>query len=133
MRIESLVVAAAMSALVAGPTLAARQTPQEQLDKLLTGYTAQKPVGCINQRPTNKSETIPGIGIVYTVGGVRYLNRFSPDCPQLRDDRIIITRTFSTQLCRGDSARIVQQQTPIEYGSCIFGDFTPYRRTAQAR
>ena len=133
MIVKKLILAAAAAGLIAGPTLAARRTPQEQLDKLLAGYTEQKPVDCINQMPTNRSETISGIGIVYTVGTTRYVNRFSDACPQLTDDRILVTRTYGTQLCRGDIARIVQQQFPMEYGPCIFAQFTPYRRAPQAR
>ena len=128
MRLNSLILAATAASLVAAPVLAARQAPQEQLDKLLVGLTADKPVDCISQWRTNESQTIPGIGIVYKVGTTQYLNRFSDGCPQLDGDNILVTRTYGTQLCRGDIARVIMRGPDIETGSCIFGDFTPYRR-----
>lgn len=128
MKINRLSVAAALTALIACPTVAARQTPQQTLDKLLAGYAAQKPVDCISQSRFTDSETIVGIGIVYKIGGTRYLNRFHDGCPQLDEDRILVTRTFGTQLCRGDVARLVDRNFPIDAGFCLFDSFTPYRR-----
>jgi hypothetical protein len=124
-----LILAALAAAAAATPGLA-RDTPQQQLDKLLAGRTAGKPVSCITRFPgSDRSTTIPKIGIVYERGGVRYLNRFQNGCPMLDWDTILVTRTPSTQLCRGDIAQIVTNSPPaIPRGSCIYGDFETYSR-----
>ena len=40
----------------------------------------------------------------------------------------LVTRTPGPNLCRGDIAQIVDLGAHIPVGSCVFGDFVPYRR-----
>jgi hypothetical protein len=37
-----------------------------------------------------------------------------------------VTRTSSSQLCRGDIATVIDTSTRTPVGSCVFGDFVPY-------
>ena len=116
------------TALIAAPA-AARIDPQAKLDRLLAGRTAGKPVDCIQLFPSNRSMTIAHQTVVYEVSGTRYVARFDQGCPELREDRVIVTRTPSTQLCRGDIAQIVDTGPGIPFGSCVFDGFVPYRKT----
>ena len=118
------------AALIAAPA-AARTDPQQKLNQLLAGRTAGVPVDCIQLFPTNRSTTIDRQTVVYEVAGTRYVARFDQGCPELREDRILITRTPNTQLCRGDIAEIVDNTAPnIPFGSCTFDGFVPYRKSA---
>lgn len=120
------------AALIAAPA-AARTDPQQQLDRLLAGRTAGQPVDCINLFPTTRSTTIERQTVVYEVAGTRYVARFAQGCPELGDNRVIVTRTPSSQLCRGDIAQIVETTPAFPVGSCVFDGFIPYRRTDRQR
>ena len=44
-----------------------------------------------------------------------------------RDD-ILVTRSFTGQLCRGDIVRTVDRFNGFPSGACTFGEFIPYSR-----
>ena len=119
-----------ITTLVAMPLASARRTPEQELERLLAGRTAGKPQSCIPLRPSNDATTLEGIGLVYEVGATRYLMRFqNGGCPALESDRILITKTPQTQLCRGDIADVVTQSPPAVFmGSCTYGEFVPYKK-----
>jgi hypothetical protein len=119
---------AAAALLAVGAAAAPRPTGEAKLQKMLEGYAAGKPTSCVSLAPSMDSTKIEGLGIVYKRGRTLYVNRFDNGCPSLDSFKSIVTRTPSTQLCRGDIARIVDLQTQIEGGSCVFGDFTPYEK-----
>jgi hypothetical protein len=113
-------------ALAAPGAAFARQTTAAQE---LSGRVAGKPVECIQDFDRDRSSETTDDGAIIMGGrsAALYLNR--PDsCPFLRSDRIIIDRTPSSQLCRGDIFEVRDQNAPISYGSCTYGSFTPYTR-----
>jgi hypothetical protein len=122
-----------IAVLAATPLASARRTPEQQLDRLLAGRTAGEPRTCIPLYPSNDSTTISRIGIVYDVGGTRYLTRFQGGCQQLDDDRILVTQTPMTQICRGDLANVWTRNPAMFVGTCTYGDFVPYKKTDQPR
>lgn len=126
---RNLIYAALMTGLIAAPVAAARQTPQQRLDKLIAGRTAGKPVDCIQlNRSSNDSEKIPGLAMAYRQGTTWYVNRFQGGCPQLDENTILVTKTWSGQLCRGDIADLRDNGTRMTVGSCIFDSFIPYAK-----
>jgi hypothetical protein len=124
-----LIAACLIATLATAPLASARRTPEQELDRLLAGRTAGKPQSCIPLYRSNESTTIERIGIVYDVGGTRYLTRFQGGCPQLSSDRILITRTPQAQICRGDSADVVTRAPTTFMGTCTYGEFVPYQRS----
>jgi hypothetical protein len=125
---KAAIAAAAWLVLAAGASAAPRPTGEEKLQKMLAGATPGTPTSCISLTPSQSSTTIEGIGLVYQRGRTMYVNRFAGGCPSLNGFTAVISRTPSTQLCRGDIARIVDLNSRIEGGSCVFGDFTPYTK-----
>ncbi|WP_420138445.1 hypothetical protein [Sphingomonas sp.] len=118
-----------VAAMIAAPAAAVQRTPDEQLAKLLEGRVAGQPVNCISLGRLNSSSvTIPRTALAYRQGGTWYVNRFHDDCQQLNDDTIVVTRTPTSRLCRGDIADLVRRPANIPAGSCIFDDFIPYRK-----
>lgn len=115
-------------ALGAGAAAAPKPTGEAKLQKMLEGYTAGKPSSCVSMTPSMDSTQIEGIGIVYKRGRTLYVSRFEGGCPSLDAFHSIVTRTPSTQLCRGDVAQIVDLTNGIGSGSCMFGNFTPYEK-----
>lgn len=104
---------------------------QAGLDRELKGLVAGRPQSCINSFETRDSSvTSYGETLVYrTTGSTRYVTHTS-GCTGIggNGDNILVTRTPSSQLCRGDIATTVDRTSHFPSGSCSFGDFTPYRK-----
>lgn len=103
----------------------------EQLDKKLAGYVPGKPQSCVNQSQLRGSNQY-GQTILYQQGTrTYYRNDTSPGCRIGRDD-ILVTRTPTGQLCRGDIVTLLDRNTRMANGACALGDFVPYLRRSQS-
>ena len=73
---------------LANPAIAARRdAPDVQLQKMLVGRVAGKPVNCVSLSGSNSSEIIDGKAIVYRVGSRLYVNEPRSGAQSLhRDD-----------------------------------------------
>ena len=125
--------ALAAAALIAGFAAAApAQTPDTptlspKAAEALVGRTAGKPQSCVRLRDVRSTEIVDETAIIYKMSKKHWLvNMPEGGCPGLRKDRVLVTVTPSTNLCRGDIARIIDPPTPIEFGSCGLGNFVPY-------
>jgi hypothetical protein len=125
MRRSTAAIAATALFLLMG-TAEARQpsTP----DKLLAGRTAGKPDACISVTRIVDSQTFDDGSIFYRMGGgPDYLQR-PRDCSQLNSSRAYVNVLHSSQLCSGDTLRVIDAVSHFSYGSCIYTDFIPYPR-----
>jgi hypothetical protein len=106
-------------------------TPQQQLDKLLAGRVAGKPVSCISLLDSNQTQIIDKTAIVYGWGRTIYVNR--PSNPgSLDDDDILITKIQgSSQLCQIDSVQLRDRTSHTYSGFVVLNDFVPYTRTGK--
>jgi hypothetical protein len=103
---------------------------QSTLGEALAGRSEGPAVSCVNQRDLRGNRSIGEGVILFTgPGGTVYVNRPAAGCPRIDSGRTLLTRTSSTQLCRGDIVTVVEPMSGMQYGSCGLGDFTPYRRT----
>jgi hypothetical protein len=60
-------------------------------------------------------------------GGVVYVNRLLAPCTGVVYGRAVrITETIP-QLCRGDVVTVIEPESGAEVGTCVVGEFTPYR------
>jgi hypothetical protein len=117
----------AAAAVSEGPTERARA----RAARILEGRMALEPVSCVTQRLLRGNQTIDEGGAILFGGPTDttvYVNRPPAGCPSLDNGRILVTRTTSSQLCRGDIAVVRDPSGGPEVGSCGLGDFTPYRR-----
>ena len=126
----SLIFAAA--ALLAAPMAAeARQTPQQQLDKMLAGRVAGKPVDCIDTLVNRDSTVIDKTAIVYGSGRTIYVNR--PKYPEsLNSDDLLVTELHSTQLCSVDVVKLHDRSGGWYRGFVGLNKFVPYTRVQAA-
>ena len=101
-----------------------------QLDAALAGRTAERPLACVAQRELRGNRSL-GEDVILFEGASHtvYVNRPSGGCARLDVGRALVTRTTSSQLCRGDIATVLDPVNGTEWGACILGDFVPYRRT----
>jgi hypothetical protein len=114
---------------LATPAVAAhRDTPDVQLQKALAGRVAGKPVNCISLSGTDGSQIIDGKAIIYRVGGNLYVNEPRSGAETLRDDDILVTRIFGSQLCSIDTVRLIDRGSRFPRGFVSLGPFTPYSR-----
>jgi len=134
MRASSILIAGTAILLAALPAAAARPSPQQRLDTLLEGRVAGDPVNCINLRDIRSSEIIDGTAIVYRTGANRlYVNRPTGGERQLDDSDILVTNTYSPQLCSIDIVRLLDRTSRFETGFVSLGKFVPYVRPKTAR
>jgi hypothetical protein len=104
---------------------------ETKLSAALAGYEQSgPPVSCVNERDLHGNRSVGEGAIVFegTTSATLWVNRPAGGCPSLDMGRALVTRTTTSQLCRGDIATVVDPVAHIEYGGCGLGDFTPYRR-----
>ena len=114
---------------LANPAIAARRdAPDVQLQKMLVGRVAGKPVNCISLSGSNSSEIIDGKAIVYRVGSRLYVNEPRSGAQSLHRDDILITRTIGSQLCSIDTVRLIDRGSRFPRGFVSLGQFVPYKQ-----
>ncbi len=122
------------TALGGGASLAearTKLTPQQQLDKLLAGRVAGKPVSCISLLDSNNTQVIDKTAIVYGWGRTLYVNT-PDDARSLDGDDILVTKiTGSNQLCRLDTINLRDRTSHSFSGFVVLNDFVPYTRTGK--
>jgi hypothetical protein len=102
---------------------------QSELSAVLANRSAGATVNCVSQRDLRNNRSVGENVILFDgPGNVIYVNRPPAGCPELTPSRALVTRTTSTQLCRGDIATVIDPVNGFGYGGCALGDFTPYRR-----
>lgn len=124
----------AMVAALSQPALAApKPNPkgEARLAAALDGMTAGRPVNCIDLQRIQSTEIVDGTAIVYRMDSRKlYVNRPLNGADSLRRNLILITKTFSTQLCNVDIVRLRDQGSNFEAGFISLGKFTPYEKAA---
>ena len=133
MRISTLLLLAATSACatsaVSEPRTASAET---KLARALAGKVAGPPVDCLPSYRTNDMSVIDDNTILFREGSkLVYRNDPPGGCsPMSRTGYALLTRSPTSQLCRGDIVRVVDLTTHNTVGSCSLGDFIPYRAAA---
>ncbi len=135
MRVISLLItAAALASCASGPPSAYQQRYAEKesarLEKELAGKVAGKSKSCIYDRNIGGPESYGDDVLLFRVNrNLVYVNKTIGSCPRVgaAGSGLVIQR-YSSDLCRGDSARSVDFQTGFFNGACALGDFVPYRR-----
>jgi len=100
---------------------------EAELAKALAGRVAGPPVNCIQLQQIRSSRIYDGTAIVYEVGRVLYVNRPTGATFLDRDD-ILVTNTYSSQLCSIDSVRLVDRTSAFPSGSVGLTKFVPYTK-----
>jgi hypothetical protein len=135
--IRHAVIALGLTAALAAPGSSQqnrhRPTDQERLDKTLAGLVPGKPVHCLSHYQATETQTYENT-ILYVQGRNKvWRNDPSGGCMGLRHDDILVTRTTSSQFCRGDIVETRSRTGGFTTGSCSLGDFVPYTRPGSRR
>ena len=124
----------AAAALLAGPALDARPrlTPRQELDKLLVGREAGRPVHCISTFDSREMRVLDKTAIVFGWGNTIWVNT-PRNAEHLDDDDILVTHTSGSQLCSLDIVQTLDRSSQFYNGSLSLGEFVPYRRIRAAK
>ena len=132
MKKTALFLAVAASLLAPAASLQARPklNPQQQLDKLLAGRVAGKPVNCISTNESHDSQVIDNTAIVYGFGNTIYVNRTThPE--SLDSDDIQVIKIWGSQLCDLDTIQLHDRSGGFWHGFVGLEKFVPYRRVSR--
>ena len=132
----------ALTAIIAAPLLLAgcgeveskpvplTEKQQMRLDKELAGRVDGEPRNCISGHGNDGLVRISDSQLLYKPGGrTVYLNTLRSSCPGLaRDNDIIVTQSYSGQLCSGDLVKLVDRMSGMPGPFCSLGEFVPYSK-----
>jgi hypothetical protein len=135
MRLSPLLFASLLFAPTQAP---AASTPnlraEASLAKVLDGRLAGKPVDCIQLHDIDSTEVFDNTAILYrTLGGKLYLNRPRSGLSSLNDNDILVTRSWTSELCSIDTVNLVDRSSHFPTGFVFLGEFVPYSKTPTAK
>jgi hypothetical protein len=124
----ALLACAAIAGSVCAADAQAKPTPQQELDKLLAGRVAGKPVDCISLMDSNDTQVIDKTAIVYGRGRRIYVN-IPNNASSLDKDDILVTKIRgSSQLCKLDTVQLRDRSSHFYSGFVGLNQFVPYTR-----
>ena len=129
--ITLLLAGAALSACAAAPQPGRSAQAQNHFERLLAGKVAGRSAACLPSYRAKDMVVIDDQTIAFRDGGRRvWVTNLSNSCYHLGSGHYaLVTRNFSSNMCRGDIAEVADLSTGMTVGSCVLGDFTPYERT----
>ncbi len=119
-------------ALLAGACATSQQVAETKaedarlLARTLEGRVAGPAQDCI---PTGfiDGPQVVGDSLIYRQSGKRlWRSQVGDRCPFLRDDQIVVSILYGTQVCRNDRFRLIDRGSRIPSGDCTFAPFVPY-------
>lgn len=103
-----------------------------ELAEAVRGRVPGEPQTCVQLRTIRGNRSAGERAIIFEgPGDTVYVNRPPAGCPELSMGRALVTRTTTSQLCRGDIATVVDPVTGFFHGSCGLGEFVPYRMASR--
>lgn len=129
--ITLLLAGAVLSSCAAAPQPGRSAQAESHFQQLLAGKVAGRSAACLPSYRARDMVVIDDQTIAFRDGGRRvWVTNLSNSCNNLGSGHYaLVTRNFSSNLCRGDIAEVADLSTGMTVGSCVLGDFTPYERT----
>ena len=107
---------------------------EARLASALANYRQSGPTtDCVSERQLGGNRSVGHDAIIFE-GKTSYniwVNRPAGGCANLNHGLALVIRTPSDRLCRGDIAEVIDPVAHFPAGSCVLGDFTPYRRVSR--
>ncbi len=109
--------------------LRAQARDAAKLEETLAGYTAGKPVNCVENRDLRGPEAYGETTLLFRASRkLIWRTETSGSCDDIKRGDALITHQFSSRLCQGDIARTADLRAGFQTGSCAIGEFVPYRK-----
>lgn len=134
---SKMLIALPLLAFVAGcadtpPTqsqLRAQARDAAKLEETLAGYTPGKPVNCVDNRDLRGPEAYGETTLLFRASRkLIWRTETSGSCDDIKRGDALITHQYSSRLCQGDIARTADLRAGFQTGSCVIGEFVPYRK-----
>jgi hypothetical protein len=136
---RKLVLTLALGAFAAGACLA-KASPEQpdakgeaELAKLLAGRAEGPPERCITTMNSVNPRIVDGTAIVYDFGRTLYVNRPRGNLTTLREDDLLVSQQWGSQLCALDQVRTVEPGSGFPHSIMTLGEFVPYARPAKTK
>lgn len=113
------------------PSLETPRNPRVMQDLIarLGGRLVGPPQSCLSRRRADSMHIVDDYTILYRDGATTWRNDPPGGCNGLgRPGSAMVSRTIGSQLCRGDIVNIVDNRSGFQSGTCVLGDFVPFRR-----
>lgn len=123
-----LIGATSFAAPAAPRTDRATMEIERRLAKLVPG----QPQACITPSRSGGGSHSGNLVLVEGQSGIVYASHFQGGCEADERDTLISRRPTS-RLCRGDVVEVTDLVSGAFRGSCMYSDFTPYRRVDRPR
>lgn len=109
--------------------LRAQARDAAKLDEALAGYTPGKPVPCVDNRELRGPEAYGETTLIFRASRkLIWRTETSGSCDDVKRGDALVTRQYGSRLCKGDIARTANLQSGFSTGSCVIGEFVPYRK-----
>jgi hypothetical protein len=124
--------------VVSGAPAVAGSTPNPRaeagLATALAGRVAGKPVDCIQLHDIDSTEIFDNTAILYrTISGKMYVNRPRSGLSSLDEDDILVTESWTPELCSIDTVSLVDRTSRFPSGFVFLSAFVPYSRPAATK
>lgn len=110
-----------------GPEPVRGERAQRTMAALLDGKVPGPPRACLNSWEARRMTVVDDDTLLFRVNRNLVFRNDPGSCRGLGMGRALVIRGIGGSLCRGEIARVVDQQTGIETGGCVLSDFVPYR------
>lgn len=132
----SFLAAACGTALLATSTIAVAEKDSyssrasDKLARALAGRTPGQPVSCIGNSRGSDMQVIDDNTILFREHGTVYVQKPVGGCYGLgHGNYTLVTRiSGGNRLCSGQIGDLVDRVSGYPFGSCVFGEFLPYRK-----
>jgi hypothetical protein len=105
-----------------------RAATQANLGKALAGLAPAETRDCLDQYQSSSLKAY-GSTLVYRVSSkLSYVNETGGGCEGVERGDILVTKSTSGRLCRGDIGTTVQPGSRMPSGSCALGSFVTWRK-----
>lgn len=131
MKMRTLMASAVLLCSCAAGQTASTPPEDPKVTKALAGKVAGEPRDCISVSDTRSSSTYRGTILYRTNAKLTYRNDVN-NCAALDDDKIIVTRIYTGQICRGEIISLIDRSSNFPSGACTYGKFVPYRTAGGA-
>lgn len=103
-----------------------------KLAKALAGRSPGAPVSCIGNMRGSDMQIVDDGTILFREGATVYVQKPRGGCHGLGSGNYtLLTRLQgSSRLCSGQIGEVVDRVSGFTHGSCVFGDFVPYRKSS---
>lgn len=109
--------------------LRAQARDAAKLEEALAGYTPGKPVNCVESRDLRGPEAYGETTLIFrTSRKLIWRTETSGSCDDVKRGDALVTRQYGSRLCKGDIARTANLQAGFSTGTCVIGEFVPYRK-----